>query len=156
MVVKQTCNYCHNIAINWMGEITRWTEKLFYTLLRFSSTIFPLFRPAITHLWIFEYEDSECLLGTFVSTNCNFFTPASEGYTIFLLLLYCQSTAIYIALSSWQRLASGCPLKIWQHHFLTSTLLSRMSSCHAGVVGDNRMWESCFFPPWQQQSTHSV
>lgn len=105
-----------------MGEITRWTEKLFYILLRFSSQFFLyLGQPSP----ISEYEDSECLLGIFVSTNCNFFTPTSEGYNIFLLLSYCQSTAIYIAVSQWQRLASDCPLKIWQHHFLTSTLLSR-------------------------------
>lgn len=73
---------------------------------------------------IFEYKDSECLLGAFVSANWNFFTLASEGY-IFLLLSYCQSTEIYIAMSQWQRLASGFPLKIWQHNFLTSTLLFR-------------------------------
>lgn len=155
MVVKQTCNYCHNIAINWVGEITWWTEKLFYILLRFSSTIFPLFRPAITHLWIFEYEDSECLLGTFVSTNCNFFTPASEGYNIFHLLSHCQSTVIYIALSQWQRWVSGCPLKTgniisWDPHYCPE-----MSPCHAGVVGHNWRWECHFFSSRQWQSTHS-
>ena len=52
-------------------------------------------------LWIFECEDSECLLETSVSTNYYFFfTPVFEGDSIFFLLSYCQSTAIYIALSS--------------------------------------------------------
>lgn len=87
MVVKQTCNYCHNIVINWMGEIIWWTKKLFNVILSFPSTISPLFRPAITHLWISECKDSECFLEPFMSTNYNFFTPFSEGNSIFLFFL---------------------------------------------------------------------
>lgn len=133
-----------------MGEITWWTEKLLYILLRFPSTIFPLFRPAIIHLWIFKCEDSvfAVKLHEFHITFSLLFLREKVFHSHFLH----RNLQPFMLPCPVMEVTFGCQIKnIFPWHPYNSPEI--LLAFHADFDGDNRRWEYCVSPLWEWGNT---